>query len=407
MANQPTFNVSVQTLDSVGHYFFVSSMLTLTFTMSTLNATTTYVKQPSLYALSSFTTGIAQDVNNLYYIPNGLPITNYPQPVGLLDTHFSLPATPSISNVSLTGMATNANGRSTSSPFTLSPAVIIDQPSYRLVYTTLSQTLAIMNGSLSAGYRIITNPLNYLTSATNYPLRTIFGYGDYHASGYDNTQDISTGTYQTELQVCNGAFQSVGGNGYRNYIGYYQGTHIQPDYSGISATGYRYATFCWRIQNGLRYNGKIGVSLKNCGGIRVQATGIGVPNAVVSSTGGKPLRIYCRFQDMAGPSYPTTNLYITSGWIDLNSIIDSNNNNIVVNGANYYNDNHTEPTYILAGLSNTLAWSASGPDIVFTTGTSTVLPAGTIVNDTSYFYVTVGLPMDVAVSFGYVQAALT
>jgi hypothetical protein len=76
------------------------------------------------------------------------------------------------------------------------------------------------------------------------------GAGQFPASGYTTTIDHTASIVGTDqLQLVNGRWSTPGvGEGYKNYGSFYfTGTPSQPDYSGISATGFRYVTI--RYQN--------------------------------------------------------------------------------------------------------------------------------------------------------------
>ena len=77
------------------------------------------------------------------------------------------------------------------------------------------------------------------------------GTGQYPATGFTSAYDHSATIVGTDqLQMVNGRWQSKASAGtYANYSSYYfPGAMLsEPDYSGISGTGFRYT--CLRFQN--------------------------------------------------------------------------------------------------------------------------------------------------------------
>jgi hypothetical protein len=261
----------------------------------------------------------------------------------------------------------------------------------------------------------------YTTNAISpYPNSSIFGYNNYSSNLYDNTKDISSaGDYSRELQVCHGYFQTIasaGADGYRDYTGYYANGRGQPNYSSISSSEYRYATFCWKIQPGLPItNGKIMINIAGISGIMVQRVGPTISNAVVSNDNDKtPIYVYCRFQDLSsGIPYPKDNQHFSSVWIDLNSNVDSQHEQNYCLSTIYFRDVDTngepniQPNYIIAGLGADISWNLNNTTLQYNTNTTSIITSGSIPTEGSgncYFYVTIGLPMNKPISFQYVQA---
>ena len=75
------------------------------------------------------------------------------------------------------------------------------------------------------------------------------GSGQFPASGFDSVYDHTATIVGTDqLQLVNGRWQSKASAGYVNYSAYYfPGAVVEPDYSGIASTGFRYT--CLRFQN--------------------------------------------------------------------------------------------------------------------------------------------------------------
>jgi hypothetical protein len=413
MASPLSFSTSITGIQNVGKYFYRNPLLTMNLSF----AGNTYNPLYNLNALYSYvSTSVTKDASNNYFIPGALVISSFNDTTSnFAATTFSVPGTSATSNISLGVTVNNAYATSATTTASYPVAVVFDQPSITFV-NSLPSALATMTGSVTTGCRIWTGVPSYLNS-------TIYGYNNYSGNIYDNTQNITTGNYVNELQICNGAFRTqqnavANGYGYRNYINYNPAKLSQPDYSVITSSGYRYATFCWKIQNGLNPSGKITVVIKSATGIQIQA--VGLQTRALVSTDGTPIYVYGRFLDLGASgmnnTYPTIsqfNTYLSSAWIDFNSIKDSGGGGIVCNSANYFIDTNNNtasgtpnqnPGFIYAGLDGSNnAWTSSSGDFTYTTG-NPIIKSGAILNNNSYFFCTVGLPMNKSVSFGYVQA---
>jgi hypothetical protein len=120
-------------------------------------------------------------------------------------------------------------------------------------------TLAAGSGS-GTGYRVWSGQSNSLSVPPYAYLDTT----PYSSIPYDNSWDISSGsgTYipNQETQIINGAFRSKGTTqqGYFNYSNFFYNatTKNTVNYSAISGTGYRFATFVWQagVYSAKNYN---------------------------------------------------------------------------------------------------------------------------------------------------------
>jgi hypothetical protein len=225
-------------------------------------------------------------------------------------------------------------------------------------------------------------------------------------SGYDAT---------TELQVGNGLFitpyTTTNGTtriGYKDYYPYYGNTSVSPasliDYTTISATGYRFATFVWSLTPGT-YGASVSFTLKNVRNI-VQESATPA-NAFAVTSVGNPVYVFYRFEN-ATNIYPTTTdnppnyqfdpTKYTTIWFNANA----NDPDATVGSGNYYQtltNNYPTSAYVRGGFIGT---SVVGSDFTITAATP-----GVVIADTTYMYCRIGLPMTDDAYFSYVTATLS
>ena len=225
-------------------------------------------------------------------------------------------------------------------------------------------------------------------------------------SGYDAT---------TELQVGNGVFitpyTTTDGTtriGYKDYHLYYSNTSVSPasliDYTTISATGYRFATFVWNLTPDT-YGASVSFTLKNVRNIVQQSP---TPaNAFAVTSVGNPVYVFYRFEN-ATNIYPTTTdnppyyqfdpAKYTTIWFNANA----NDPDATVGSGNYYQTLTTDypaSAYVRGGFIGT---SVVGPDFTITAATPGIVATGA-----TCMYCRIGLPMSDDVDFSYVTATLT
>jgi hypothetical protein len=269
-------------------------------------------------------------------------------------------------------------------------SAIVDGPSVTLVYTTLAQTLptVIVANSPSTGYRIT----SAVAGAGNVPP---FNNGGtpYASNAYDNTLDI-TGTQ--ELQVSNGKFTTPGGQtyAYTNYSGtYYTATltnSVNYNSANIPATGYRYATFSWKLggSSGTLYKG-LEFRLYNTSGVSI------INN--LAYAGSYPIQLYYRLEDTAS-SAPTNGTNFSSAWINGNSL-DTSVNPAAGSGTYYKPTTYTDTPY--SGLQATTA-NIGG----YTKFPVYILPVNVTTQNIN-IYCRIGIPMNVSFSFQYIAAVVS
>jgi len=321
--------------------------------------------------------------------------------------------------------------------------VIADGPSYSLVAAasptiptsipTLSASGAVAGARCWSAGSALTGTSNYNNLMSNTPTYlpaysfttpTTVGAtptNTYASVLYNQTWALTdSGTYNTgsydattELQVADGNFITPNSTsnsaviGYKNYISYLINSNVSPpslvNYSStyIPASGYRFATFVWRLAAGT-YGATVTFTLRNVRNIVQQAAN---PACAVTSA-GNPLYILYRLEDTAN-IYPSidsgTGLYAfdtatkTTIWLNANA----NDPTKVVGTTNYYQTlttNYPTSAYVRGGF---VATSASGGNFSI----QAAIPAPVVTTNTLYLYCRIGLPMTDDAYFSYVTAS--
>lgn len=287
----------------------------------------------------------------------------------------------------LPGTTTEANGPDEPTYDTsVTAAIVLNNP-----YGTSSTLNKIVNVVIdrrsytTAGYALQTptgNPGHRVQSpgAPSAPA-VPFAYTDY-LNDEVIVGNSSRASYNNELQLVNGAFQSgTASDGYKNYgtlsglSTYNNGTL---NYTGVTTTAgtYRYATFAWQVQASAN---SLSIAMSNPSSTFSASSGVAQIN-------GTAIKLYYCFQDMADqtPAAGVSGNYSTQ-WIDGNAT-----SNPVANG----NYNQTRRT----GLTT----APTGGVFALT------VPFGiNYTNQTIYLYCMVGLPMNVQCSFDHLTATLS
>jgi hypothetical protein len=176
------------------------------------------------------------------------------------------------------------------------------------------------------------------------------------------------------------------------------------NYTSISASGYRYATFVWQL-NYTSYPAYLNFTLNNVRNI-VQKSG-GTPYAVTSS--GNPIYILFRFEDTRSifpsinPSdgnyaFPTN--FYTSIWANANAI----DNGAVFGSGNYYKlltANYPTSAYVRGAFQDT---SLAGANFTIKANVPTV---AAVSPNPFYLYCRIGLPMADDIYFKSVSATFS
>lgn len=384
----PVYGVST-ILSNLGNFFYTSPLFTLSNVASTV--TTTYNES----GLGNITSGYNASVGQ------------FTDPV-IFNSQVTSASLASAYASSITTTAVARNPYITSGAFTGNSIIaIVDGPSATLVNTTIPSTVTAFSSGVSrVGCRVYTGIAQGGSSNPYVPpfLYTGAGYtnAQYATILYNHTWDITNSTISVvgpllntneELQVYNGKFRTKGSAtaGYFDYRRfYYTNTSLNTvNYSVISATGYRYATFCWSvtpITSGVTQYSAFSIVLNSVS-----------PTPTITSgsayVGAQKILMYYRFEDSASPT-PTDANNLTSIWLDANT------QGTTVTSGNYFNptDNSATRPGLIAdpvNSSGNTTFSLAVPK-PFQQGTGTV-----------YIYLRLGLPMSVNFECAYVSGTLT
>ena len=309
-------------------------------------------------------------------------------PITIVNTSVQSPSLNTIYKSSLTLSATANNIYSTSVSVSATPlSYIIDGPSYTLIKNTLAQTQT-------------SNPLT--TSTIVYGCRSdseiIDGVSTFMptfslASIFDNTVDITT---NQELQVSNGYFVTPTTTSttlaYINYDTFlYDSLNLQTiDYSGISASGFRYATFVWKITSGVAYT-NLSFTINGTLNMSKFASLLGY------SGDNTPIQMYYRTVNSTS-STPIDGSNQSSSWINVNAT--DATVPILATAGNWQNNTVEGSEANIRGASSL---SSSDPFIL-----SVFYPlSGVSVDSNMYIIFRIGLPMNKNIGFRSITALLS
>jgi hypothetical protein len=387
----PTIDI-VADISNLGTYFYKSPIATFTNVIGTLSPVTTVHSTATLSAVTNVQSGSGSA--SFSYLPSSVHIVDSFASGTLALTYGT--------TIALSGVGQNVNGTSTALSAPTIQA-IIDGPSYTLVYQTLPQSILRINTGTSIGFRVWTGLSQYYDNANPTPFLAIppilAGVSttylqvpyDYNFNQLSINDPTLSETYSAneELQVSYGAFQTkssslTNSTGYVNYNGTYQNTF---DYSTISGTGYRFATFAWKAN--APSSGSYGTLTFKIIGTNVTPVTSG---GLLYSTTGQKLLLYYRIEDSTNIALSTDGSTLTSQWIDGNNNVPYN-----VNSSNYYSA--IFPYY---GL---LSVSTSGS----TTTINVITPKPFNINNYSNItiYCRIGISMSSPFSFQYMTATLS
>ena len=266
--------------------------------------------------------------------------------------------------------------KSTNLTYSIAGNLIVDEPSCLLLSTIPTNIPTLSENTI--GSRVWSAPP---VSGQHYPALT-FGSTNYCNILYNHTWNLTSETTpydsttintSTELQVCNGSFRTKGTSyGYKNYSAHYS----NPDYSGILSTGYRYATFAWKLNPQSTSYNSLSFTIESLYGT------LSVDTSGLLSVDGIPLQLYYRFQD-TGSSFSA--ITFNSQWINANAFTNGASN------SNFYT------TTNLGGLI---------PPVSTSTFNVFIPTSVTTVTSTTYLYCRIGLPMNVDQGFNYITATI-
>lgn len=370
LQGSPIIKIDAST-NNMGNYFYSSPLINYACTISGVNTVTKNMPENDLANVKQ------TDISSNSTIVGGK--LNFTSSI----TSNSLSSTFS-KTVQVTATANNILGSGSLTSKTIN--VITDGSSCTLVYTTLAQSIPTLTAGLTdyAGYRIWSAP----DVSNNCPLLSSFS-APYKDKPYDNSWNITSTNNNgidatTELQIYNGFFCTKTANSTNAYIDYSSYLYNSLNYSTISTSGNRFASFCW----------KLNPSLSSYTGLSFTINSIS-PNPTKTSNGyilidGVQIPIFYSFQDTATNVY--SNLKFNSVWINANSNVNN------VDGATYFNDNNKYGTYTGNGSTSI---SGNNANII------AFIPSVNPVLSTVYLYLRICIPMNKNISFGSVTAKLT
>jgi len=287
-------------------------------------------------------------------------------------------------SIPLTITANNINGSTSSNATAI--AAIIDCASYTLITSTLPSSVATLSTSsavIGARVQAGTNTGSELTTSTGFTT----SYAATNSPLYDHTQSLLTAntTYGAELQIANGSFQTKSGSttAYLNYPSYSYPTNTGLNYTTISASGYRYATFAWKIPSN---------TSSSYTSVTFTINGVTGTTPTVSNysagfaSGTKNIQLYYRTEDSGATAVGNS---ITTYWIDANS-----KTGIAVSSSNA-SATAALPLYGLVATPTASQFSVLLP-----------LRSWASLTGNAYLYCKIGLPMDQTYAFQYITASL-
>jgi predicted acyltransferase (DUF342 family) len=283
--------------------------------------------------------------------------------------------------------ALTASNSATASASSIS--AILDTPSYTLINSTFKTSIsaASMTTSSSSGFRVYSGVVQ---SGKNIPTYLYNGTTAYYTVPYSNAwslvnssnSELYDGTQ--ELMVANGKIISYSATNMISYSGYNYGSTSSNslNYSGISTTGYRYATFAWRVSSSLSgTNQTLNIVLN---GVSNSANN----GSLLYADSTNKLALFFRVEDSSNLTLSSS--AISTYWISANDntglagAASANNYYLVPSDNNPY---YISPT-ITNGSSSTITVSVKMP---FSLSTNLSAVSG----GNTYIYVRVGLPMNV------------
>jgi hypothetical protein len=249
----------------------------------------------------------------------------------------------------------------------------------------MAQSINTISSGSAAGYRVWSAP-----AVSNYcPDLKYNGSTYYRTIPYDNTWNITTTNSgydaTTELVVYNGLYSTPAKGGYINYSSYLNNT---VNYSSVAQTGYRYATFCWKLGSKTSSYSNLSFTINS---ISPTPTKSGAGLLLINS---KQIKVLYCFQDESNASTYSSSVF-NSVWIDGNS------NDNGVTSSSFYNTSNTYGYY--GGIN-----SSSGVSISSSNATVNVfIPSVNPVGSSTYLYLRLVIPMDVSIGFGSVTATIS
>jgi hypothetical protein len=337
----------------MGKYFYRSPLVTYSIN----NDSTPTKSETDLTNITNPGTAVSTNADGTKYFTNGQLtfISKFKSNVTSYGTEIVL-------NMKSFNIAANASAST-------SLFAITDGPSNTLVYKTLAQTLpTLVAGTSNTGYRILSGA--DLTIPNGY-------------TAYDNAISLAAAPYTTELLVSNGKFLTpTGTTAYTSYTTSLGNELVDYGATPISATGYRYASFCWKLTGS-------SAAYKSWS-FTINSINVASNTGNLLQINGEQLEMWYAIKDPVTTSYSAGNM--NAVWINANS------NDNPAGAGNYWDT-----------AKNGLLGGSASPGAVLSGANATVnafMPLVSPVNDNTMLYLRIRVPMFKNIQFAEVYATI-
>jgi hypothetical protein len=350
ISGQPTLS-TITGASNLGTYFYKNPLLSYTNTAGSV--TTSFSETDLSHVVSGSNSG--QLLN---------------QRIGFSNGSFQLNSLASVYTTTSIAMTVTAqNPSNTSVVFTAtSLPCIIDGPSVTLINTTLPGSLNTLTSGVSEiGCRIwsfsnydgttYVPPYIFASNGTNYSYTDFLYTTTWHQ--YSIVGSVPAYVLSNELQVTNGAHRSKGTRT-DCYIDYrtkqYSATAFNTvDYSGVLTSGYRFATYAWKVANQNTNFSQLRFTITY---VTADTDSISVSNNLLIFTGtSDTLKVFYKVEDQAS-LLPTDGTSPTTVWLDANGTISNS-----ASALTYYVDSTGTYQQVYGGVTS--GASIASPTILF------------------------------------------
>lgn len=390
VSGQPTLS-TITGASNLGQYFYKSPMLSYT---NTAGSVTTSFSETDL-------SRVVSGSNSGEILQN--------QRIGFSNGSFQMNSLASAYATSITMTVTAANPSNTSGAFSATALpCIVDGPSVTLITTTLPGSLnTLYSGGAGAGCRIwsfsnydattLVPPYIFASNATNYSYTGFLYTTTWHQ--YSIVGSAPDYVLSNELQVTNGAHRSKGTRT-DCYIDYttkkYSATAFNTvDYSGVLTSGYRFATFAWKVSNQTTNFSQLRFTITY---IPADTDAISVLNNLLIFTGtSDTLKVFYKVEDQAS-ILPTDGTSPTTVWLDANGTVSNSATSLT-----YYVDSTGTYQQVYGGVTS--GATIASPTVQFP---SLFIPSFATPSSTDVRIICrIGIPMNRNFAFSQVTATIS
>lgn len=390
VSGQPTLS-TITGASNLGQYFYKSPILSYT---NTAGSVTTSFSETDLSRVVSGSNSGEILQNQRIVFSNG---------------SFQMNSLASAYATSITMTVTAANPSNTSGAFSATALpCIVDGPSVTLINTTLPGSLnTLYSGGAGAGCRIwsfsnydattLVPPYIFASNATNYSYTGFLYTTTWHQ--YSIVGSAPDYVLSNELQVTNGAHRSKGTRT-DCYIDYttkkYSATAFNTvDYSGVLTSGYRFATFAWKVSNQTTNFSQLRFTITY---IPADTDAISVLNNLLIFTGtSDTLKVFYKVEDQAS-ILPTDGTSPTTVWLDANGTVSNSATSLT-----YYVDSTGTYQQVYGGVTS--GATIASPTVQFP---SLFIPSFATPSSTDVRIICrIGIPMNRNFAFSQVTATIS